>query len=510
MNEELFEKYLTNALSPAEQEELKRELEQEKNRRRFVDFLLEWTVTADIARQMALFGEKAPVDAPHRLRGRARAAVPRSGPWRPVWIIGLATAALLLLAVLTQILAGPRDRAVPPAPPEAAARPESPAAIPPEIHPTNPETPPPAPPVPDVRPLPPPGPPGPVPPAPPEAVTPEPSVPPLPGRHGEGPRPSAVAVVQILEARGEATVLKGAERLPAATGQPLVKGSGILTGPGSAVSFAFVDGTRVELGPDTLVREISDGPPGKRIQVSQGSLAADVARQPSGQPAVFQTPLAEAVVLGTRLRLSITAEATKLEVLEGRVRLLRPADKASVEVKAGLQAVARAAGPLAATRPARFVKGINLNGEAVTIEGERWLSHAAALSSGLSISPAPELTATNVQPRPACDEDTARMLNTAVFKGNSNLTVSQEIPNGLYDVYLWVMENLDPDHRSFDIRIEGKGAARDVGARARLGDWAKLGPFRAPVADGSLTIELLQGRSDPHLMGIAIFSAGNP
>jgi hypothetical protein len=289
-----------------------------------------------------------------------------------------------------------------------------------------------------------------------------------------------------------------------------VKGSGIRTGPDGAVSFAFVDGTRVELGPDTLVLEISDGPSGKRILAAGGSLAADVARQPAGRPMIFQTPLAEAVVLGTRLRLSITAEATKLEVLEGRVRLLRPSDKASVEVRAGFQAVARASGPLAATRPSRFVKGINLNGEAVTIEGERWLSYAAALSSGLSISPEPEITATNVQPRPPCDEDTSRMLNTAVFKGSANLTVSQELSNGLYDVYLWVMENLDPDHRSFDVRIEGKSAARGVGARARLGDWAKLGPFRAPVADGSLTIELLQGRSDPHLMGIAIFSAGNP
>lgn len=512
MNDELLEKYLTNALSPAGQEELKRELEQEANRRRFVEYLLEWSVTADIARQMASVEFQASPRDPRRSHGHA-AAAPRRESRKPAWIVAFATAAVLLVAILLQILSrpGPKENTVPP--PGESARADIPAPPPREVpgktDPVSPSPPPlPAPPS-----MPPKESPETAAPVPPETGPRTLEEPPLPrpaDRPADGPRPSAVAVVQIAETRGEAAVLKSGESLPAAPGQPLVMDSGIRTGPDGAVSFAFVDGTRVEVGPDTLIRGIADGPSGKRMEISQGSLAADVARQPSGRPMVFLTPVAETVVLGTRLRLSVTAEATKLEVLEGRVRLLRPSDRTAVEVRAGYQAAARASGPLAATRSSRFVRGVNLNGEAVTIEGERWLSHAAALSSGLSFSVEPEITTTFVQPRPACDEDTARMLNTAVFKGAANLTISQTLPNGLYDVCLWVMENLNPNHRSFDIRVEGRTVARDVGARARLGDWVKLGPYRTAVADGSLTIELLQGRTDPHLMGFAVFSAGNP
>jgi hypothetical protein len=96
--------------------------------------------------------------------------------------------------------------------------------------------------------------------------------------------------------------------------------------------------TRVTIEPlsDVTFRA---GPGGKRIEVSQGEVSADVAPQREG-PLVLVAPHARAEVLGTRLTLSAAPDATRLEVAEGRVRLTREADGATVEVPARHYSVA--------------------------------------------------------------------------------------------------------------------------------------------------------------------------
>jgi hypothetical protein len=55
---------------------------------------------------------------------------------------------------------------------------------------------------------------------------------------------------------------------------------------------------------------------------------------------VFATPHAEARVLGTKLTLTVGATETRLDVREGRVKLTRLSDNASVEVTSGQYAIA--------------------------------------------------------------------------------------------------------------------------------------------------------------------------
>jgi hypothetical protein len=85
------------------------------------------------------------------------------------------------------------------------------------------------------------------------------------------------------------------------------------------------------LGADTIVDSIKIAD-GKRVSLKQGVLAAQVAKQPAGEPMLFMTATAEARVLGTRLTLSVTPTSTRLEVREGKVRITRKDDNASVEV----------------------------------------------------------------------------------------------------------------------------------------------------------------------------------
>ncbi len=152
------------------------------------------------------------------------------------------------------------------------------------------------------------------------------------------PRPP-VATLDGVD--GEVAVLVDGRRSPAKAGLPLPAGSGLETsGKGSQAVLEFSDGTRVVLGSDSSLTEISLNRTGKRVTLQKGVLAAQVARQPAGEAMLFLTPGAEARVLGTRLTLSVTGTLSRLEVREGRVRLTRREDNASVEVGADQYAAA--------------------------------------------------------------------------------------------------------------------------------------------------------------------------
>jgi len=264
------------------------------------------------------------------------------------WIVAAAAAAALLVAALVLPLlrrpggppAPPTAREVRPPEPVEVPRPGEAVKAPPGERQPSPESrkePGPAR-EPGVAP-PPERPPAPVPPEsrlPVPPVAPPAEVPPDPP--AEPARRTVALVAEIRGLRGEAFVLTGAEREPARAGQPLLPGQGIATtGPEGAASLRLPDGTRVELGAETSVREISERPGGKTVAVEAGTL-------------VFATPHAEARVLGTQLALSVSAQSTRLEVREGRVRFTRLPDGAAVEVGAGRFAVA-APGPAPASRP---------------------------------------------------------------------------------------------------------------------------------------------------------------
>ena len=117
---------------------------------------------------------------------------------------------------------------------------------------------------------------------------------------------------------------------------------------------------------------------------------------------------------------------------------------------------------------------------------------------------APNVTTTTVTPSPATDSGTSAMLNSAIWKMNSDLLVSQSIANGDYSVSLWIMENYQSNSRSFRIRLEGTEVESAAGSLT-LGNWKRYGPYPVTVGDGALNVDLVHVSGDPHLMGMAIF-----
>lgn len=111
-------------------------------------------------------------------------------------------------------------------------------------------------------------------------------------------------------------------------GDELRSGAQIRTSKGGRLTIVFLsDATRVTVRGESEVR-IAE----KRVTLSRGALDATVAPQPKDAPLVFATPNAEAKIVGTRISLSATADATRLEVREGKVRLSRKEGAESVDV----------------------------------------------------------------------------------------------------------------------------------------------------------------------------------
>jgi hypothetical protein len=177
---------------------------------------------------------------------------------------------------------------------------------------------------------------------------------------------------------GNVQVTSGAARTPARAGEGVAAGHGVVTaGAAARAALAFPDGTRLELGADTSVRELAERR-GKRLTLAQGRLSAEVSKQPADQAMVFVTPHAEARVLGTSLRITVDASSTWVEVREGKVRLTR--EGRSVDIGPG-QAASALANAALVSRPVDLNE-IVLPAREGKIAGAEWSLVADRRASG--------------------------------------------------------------------------------------------------------------------------------
>ncbi|MGH7342537.1 MAG: FecR domain-containing protein, partial [Candidatus Rokuibacteriota bacterium] len=123
-----------------------------------------------------------------------------------------------------------------------------------------------------------------------------------------GRKPEPPAVAHLLRVEGRVLIVGEVGKRAAVTGEPLRDGEGVETPGTSKAVVSFADGTRLSLAPGAAIREIRNGEVGKRAQLVQGAVTADVRRQPAGRPFTIRAPNAEARVLGTGFSLSVVPE----------------------------------------------------------------------------------------------------------------------------------------------------------------------------------------------------------
>ncbi|HVR85737.1 MAG TPA: DNRLRE domain-containing protein, partial [Planctomycetota bacterium] len=170
--------------------------------------------------------------------------------------------------------------------------------------------------------------------------------PPEPALGPEGSRPGDAVLTDVFLERveGEVTVAGAGGRAPGRAGDSVRAGQDLETGSGKSLAvLSFPDGTRFEVRPDTLLRDIrqkgaAPGKTGKSIYLQRGALWAEVRPQPPDRPLVIVAPRGEARVVGTVFTLRMDADpkgVLRLDVQEGKVHFTRSSDGRGVDVGAG-------------------------------------------------------------------------------------------------------------------------------------------------------------------------------
>ncbi|RSK44359.1 beta strand repeat-containing protein [Hymenobacter perfusus] len=145
-----------------------------------------------------------------------------------------------------------------------------------------------------------------------------------------------------------------------------------------------------------------------------------------------------------------------------------------------------------------FVRAINVNGEAATIDGKSWEAGSAA--TGFQTNGTP-FANQGVTLNPATDAARAAMIRSSVYSNALSANVS--VSNGTYLVYAYVWE--DNNAATFSVTLEGQTVQSNHNSGA-AGSWSRLGPFTANVTDGTITLTTSGG--DANLSGIEIWRAG--
>ncbi|MEZ6111188.1 MAG: FecR domain-containing protein [Pirellulaceae bacterium] len=134
-----------------------------------------------------------------------------------------------------------------------------------------------------------------------------------------------------------------ADQIAATSTEPIMHGEGFLVGDGGRMQLQYADGTRVTVRGRTMVGFAARGWTfAKTVHLAEGQVTAKVAKQGGRGAMEFETASAVARVLGTELSLRANGRATRLDVYEGRVQLVRRADGKTALVQADEVGVATA------------------------------------------------------------------------------------------------------------------------------------------------------------------------
>ena len=153
----------------------------------------------------------------------------------------------------------------------------------------------------------------------------------------------------LAEVKGvDVSVERGTEFVPGANGIRLQATDVLRVGTNASATVTFgPEKTRLELFADTELK-VTSWSDGKQFTLRSGKLEASIAHQRPFEPMLIRTPQAEVRVLGTKFTLTVTTNATRLDVAEGTVRLRRASDGTRVDVPADHYAIAAANVKLAA------------------------------------------------------------------------------------------------------------------------------------------------------------------
>ncbi|MBI2947766.1 MAG: FecR domain-containing protein [Verrucomicrobia bacterium] len=154
-------------------------------------------------------------------------------------------------------------------------------------------------------------------------------------------RPAENETLAQIEGRAQGVTLVRGGKPVAWTGVMAVKsGDQIQTSAQNGATVAYLkEATTLELHTGTRLR-LERTNAAHRLELAVGAITAKVAPQPKGQPMLVLTPHAEAMVMGTEFLLTVNAQFSRLDVLDGTIQFVNRDDGKSALVTGGFFAMA--------------------------------------------------------------------------------------------------------------------------------------------------------------------------
>jgi hypothetical protein len=157
--------------------------------------------------------------------------------------------------------------------------------------------------------------------------------------------------------------------------------------------------------------------------------------------------------------------------------------------------IKKLSGPSPKTGKWVFYRGINLNGPAVDIDGNKWQGDDARNF----ICKDRPVNSPQVLLRPPTNEARAKMIHSFRWNSRAKITLT-DVPRGKFAVYAYVWEDNNPE--TLSISMEGRIVAQDYYS-GQEGQWRRLGPWMTTVTDA--TIEITSSGGAANFSGIEVW-----
>ena len=150
--------------------------------------------------------------------------------------------------------------------------------------------------------------------------------------------------------------------------------------------------------------------------------------------------------------------------------------------------------------PAKFFRGVNLNGPALVIDEQQWEGQDASnyTCNGKAFENQ------SVTLKPQTDLQRSQMIRSSRWGGNIDVELTS-IPTGTYQVLLYVWEDNAPE--TYDILLNDR-AVLERFSSGSAGAWKRLGPWKSEVRDGTIKVSARGGAAN--LSGIEVWSGSGP
>jgi hypothetical protein len=130
---------------------------------------------------------------------------------------------------------------------------------------------------------------------------------------------------------------------------------------------------------------------------------------------------------------------------------------------------------------AALYRALNLGGPQVSIDG---VAFEAKGAKGVRLNGV-AAERKDVDLNPPADGQRAALVRTSVAAREGTTLALENVPNGTYQIYLWVWE--DNESQSYDLLLEGK-VVQAKHQSGPAGTWSKLGPWVIDLMDGEINL----------------------